>query len=79
MPGRNLVILCDGTSNEVESKLSNVLKLFRMATKSDDQRLYYDPGVGTIGDDTPWARARQKARGQFEGAGEAIERGLVAA
>lgn len=78
MPARNLVILCDGTSNEIDSKLSNVLKLFRMASKSDEQRLYYDPGIGTIGDDTPWARMRQKARSAFELAtGYGFDKNLV--
>lgn len=57
---RNLVILCDGTSNQVEGDLSNVLKLYRMSGQTEDQRVFYDPGVGTIGNDSSWARLRQK-------------------
>lgn len=57
---RNLVVLCDGTSNQVEGDLSNVLKLYRIASKSPLQRVFYDPGVGTIGNDSSWGRLRQK-------------------
>ena len=46
---KNIVICCDGTGNEIESKLSNVLKLFRIITKSAEQRVYYNAGIGTIG------------------------------
>jgi len=50
------VICCDGTGNEVTSNHSNVLKLFRMLEKGEAQRVYYDPGVGTIGADDEWKR-----------------------
>ena len=62
---KNIVICCDGTGNEVSGDLSNVLKLFRIAIKSDKQRVFYDPGVGTIGIDQPWARLRAKAKAVF--------------
>ncbi len=45
---RNIVVLCDGTSNQVEGDLSNVLKLYRISEQSALQRVFYDPGVGTI-------------------------------
>lgn len=57
---RNLVVMCDGTNNQVEGHLSNVLKLFRMCEQNDGQRVFYDPGVGTIGNDSTWGRLRQK-------------------
>lgn len=57
---RNLIVLCDGTSNQVEGDLSNVLKLYRIADQDSGQRVFYDPGVGTIGSDSAWARLRQK-------------------
>lgn len=60
---RNLVILCDGTGNEIGRNLSNVLKLYRMLEKDERQRVYYDPGVGTIGRPSVWRRLRQKAIG----------------
>src|SRR3546814_13562708 len=56
--GRNLVVLCDGTGNElggaladVESdiSISNVLKLYRIAEKGKRQLIYYHSGVGTVG------------------------------
>jgi Uncharacterized alpha/beta hydrolase domain (DUF2235) len=40
---KNIVICCDGTGNEVEANLSNVLKLFRICQKNADQRVYYHP------------------------------------
>jgi uncharacterized protein (DUF2235 family) len=55
---RNLVALCDGTGNEVEGDLSNVLKLYRIARKDETQKVFYDPGVGTIGNDSLWGRLR---------------------
>lgn len=66
MGQRDLIVMCDGTSNEINTRLSNVLKLFRMIQRRDDVRVFYDPGIGTIGDDTPWRRARQKTRAVFE-------------
>ena len=56
--GRNIVILCDGTGNELggalsnqvtEIRISNVLKLYRIAEKGKQQLVYYTPGVGTVG------------------------------
>lgn len=63
---KNVVVCCDGTGNQIESNLSNVLKLFRVLEKSDSQVVYYDPGVGTIGHLDPWARFRQKVRAFFD-------------
>ena len=56
--GRNLVVLLDGTGNELggalsdqvsDIRISNVLKLYRIAQKGERQLVYYAPGVGTIG------------------------------
>jgi Uncharacterized conserved protein len=55
---RNLVVLCDGTGNELggalsvdagDIRISNVLKLYRIAEKGKSQLVYYSAGVGTIG------------------------------
>jgi uncharacterized protein (DUF2235 family) len=46
---KNIVILCDGTSNEISEDRTNILRLFGTLTKSDDQVVFYDPGVGTFG------------------------------
>ncbi|MBP2310696.1 T6SS phospholipase effector Tle1-like catalytic domain-containing protein [Azospirillum melinis] len=64
-PGRNIVICCDGTGNEIGTTISNVLKLYRILEKSDRQRVYYNPGVGTIGQKNAWQRFRQRVRGVF--------------
>ena len=62
---RNLVVMLDGTGNELGRNLSNVLKLFRIVRKNDEQLVYYDPGVGTIGEPGAWRRLRQNARKVF--------------
>jgi uncharacterized protein (DUF2235 family) len=46
---RNLVVCLDGTSNEPETDVTNVARLFDMAIKDYAQLVYYDPGVGTMG------------------------------
>ena len=63
---RNLVVCCDGTSNEIGKLLSNVLKLYRVAEKSDDQLTFYQPGIGTIAMPDSWGRWRQRIRAIFE-------------
>ncbi|ESX08530.1 MULTISPECIES: DUF2235 domain-containing protein [unclassified Mesorhizobium] len=62
---KNIVICCDGTGNEVAGYLSNVLKLFRIAKKNDEQIVYYNPGVGTIGLSSEWNNVLQNAKGVF--------------
>ena len=44
---KNIVICCDGTGNEINTTISNVLKLYRVLEKDEGQRVYYRPGVGT--------------------------------
>jgi uncharacterized protein (DUF2235 family) len=60
---KDIVICCDGTGNEIATTISNVLKLYRVLEKSDQQRVYYHPGVGTIGLQNAWGRFKQQARG----------------
>lgn len=64
--GKNIVVCCDGTGNEVEGNLSNVLKLFRIVQKNDQQRVHYSPGIGTIGRDDSWTRLKQDSKSVFE-------------
>ena len=59
------MICCDGTGNEIKEHQSNVLKLYRVLHKSESQVCFYDPGVGTVGDSSEWARFRNKAKGVF--------------
>ena len=49
MSRRNIVICLDGTANEPEKSESNVLRTYKLVERSDEQILYYDPGVGTLG------------------------------
>jgi len=60
---KNIVICCDGTGNEINANLSNVLKLFRVVRKTKDQVVFYDPGVGTISSSDPWSRLKSNALG----------------
>ena len=46
---KNIVILFDGTSNEISKNRTNVLRLYGTLKKTKDQIVYYDPGVGTFG------------------------------
>ena len=56
---RRLVICLDGTGNEIGRNLSNVLKLYRVLRKTGDQLVYYNPGVGTVGQPSWWAPVRR--------------------
>ena len=45
---RNLVICCDGTSNQFSKDRTSVIKLFHALVKDDaSQAVYYHPGIGT--------------------------------
>lgn len=59
---KNIVICCDGTGNQIESRISNVLKLFRVLQKNAGQLVYYNPGVGTVGDYDTWQLAKVRVR-----------------
>ena len=72
-PGRNLVLLFDGTGNILGNRAdTNVVKLLRLLAKGRDpsgqaptQLVYYDPGVGTANEfpaDGLVSRARNRMR-----------------
>lgn len=46
---KSIIILCDGTSNEINSNRTNILRLYGTLKKDSGQLVYYDPGVGTFG------------------------------
>jgi uncharacterized protein (DUF2235 family) len=49
MNGRNLVLCFDGTNNQFGPEDTNVVRLVRVLDRNPAaQRLYYDPGVGTL-------------------------------
>lgn len=58
---KNIVILLDGTSNEISKNRSNILRLYGALDKSADQLVYYDPGVGTFAAEGAWSSIRRKA------------------
>ncbi|KAG2344732.1 hypothetical protein BDR05DRAFT_961650 [Suillus weaverae] len=47
LPGRNLVICIDGTSNKYGDKNTNIVELYSEMVKDDKQLTYYNSGVGT--------------------------------
>src|SRR5690242_19272428 len=75
---RNIVVCCDGTSKEIGVLLSNVLKLYRLCEKSEEQLTFYQPGIGTIAMPDSWGRWRQKMRSIFEMAtGRGLDRDVL--
>jgi uncharacterized protein (DUF2235 family) len=65
-PGRNLVVCCDGTSNEFGDTKTNVVRLVQtLEQHPDSQLVYYDPGVGTLPEP-----------GLFSGAAKTVSRWL---
>lgn len=57
---KDIVILLDGTSNEIKSNRSNILRLYGTLEKTDSQLVYYDPGVGTFGAENTWSQVIRK-------------------
>ncbi len=47
---KNIVVCCDGTNNQLEGDLTNVVRLFEITAKNERQAAFYDPGVGTMAD-----------------------------
>ena len=47
---KNIVICCDGTSNDISGAPTNVLRFYRSLTRHETQLAYYDSGVGTLPD-----------------------------
>ena len=58
---KNIVILLDGTSNEICSNRTNILRLFGTLQKGPEQVVYYSPGVGTFGAANAWSYWVRKA------------------
>ena len=46
---KNIIICCDGTGNKYGQNKTNVVRTAEIATKNEQQIVYYDPGVGTGG------------------------------
>ncbi|MEQ8482281.1 MAG: DUF2235 domain-containing protein [Hoeflea sp.] len=59
---RNIVILLDGTSNQISGDRTNVLRLYGSLERSKRQLVFYQPGVGTFGLIGWWRQWRSNAR-----------------
>jgi len=56
---KNIVLCLDGTGNQIEENISNVLKMFRVLRHTKKQTVYYDQGIGTLGREDTWGRIKQ--------------------
>src|SRR5262249_8569020 len=72
--GRNIVLCCDGTSNEYGDRNTNVVKLFTMLRRGPRQLGFYDPGVGTLSAPAVFTTAAQIVT---KGLGLAFGRGIT--
>ena len=45
---KNIIICCDGTGNEYGPNNTNVVHLYELLVRDDEQIAFYDPGVGTF-------------------------------
>lgn len=63
---KNLVVLCDGTSNAIEKDVSNIARLLRCLVKDDGQRVFYRPGVGAYSRQSVWSERVRKAKAIFQ-------------
>ncbi|MDP2733631.1 MAG: DUF2235 domain-containing protein [Hoeflea sp.] len=59
---KNIVILLDGTSNQISGDRTNVLRLYGSLERSQRQLVFYQPGVGTFGLVGWWQRFKSKVR-----------------
>ncbi|WP_417519733.1 T6SS phospholipase effector Tle1-like catalytic domain-containing protein [Minwuia sp.] len=57
---KNIIILCDGTSNQVSQSRTNILRLYSCLDKKANPVVYYSPGVGTLGADGTFFRSRSE-------------------
>lgn len=57
---KTIILLLDGTSNTISSQRTNILRLYGCLKKTAEQIVYYDPGVGTLGDPGRWSRLAQQ-------------------
>lgn len=49
MPGRNVVVCCDGTANEFAKDKTNVIKLYSVLNQDPARQIaFYHPGLGTM-------------------------------
>lgn len=66
---RNLVVCCDGTSNQCDTVKTNVVHLFSRLEKNETQVAHYEPGVGTFPAPGRWGERAGVALGKLFGYG----------
>lgn len=77
---KNIVICCDGTSNDVASDATNVLRLFRSLIRDERQIAWYDSGVGTLADPTKLTAFGRKLSQKLDmGIGHSVRENVCAA
>lgn len=59
---RDIVLCCDGTSNEPNSASTNVVRIFRCLRKTERQIVFYDPGIGADGILDLWKRRTNRVK-----------------
>jgi len=75
MMSRNLVICCDGTNNQFGPENTSVVRLVQVIDRDPaKQRLYYDPGVGTLPEPSAFTRLQKRISELF---GLAFGAGLI--
>src|SRR3954469_17074261 len=63
---KNLVICCDGTNNQFGPENTNVVRVIQALVRDPArQRLYYDPGVGTLPEPGAWTALGKKVSTMF--------------
>ena len=68
---RNVIVCCDGTNNEFGAENTNVVRVVQCLQQGTDQQLvYYDPGIGTMPDPRLITRIGQRI-------GEAVDLGFA--
>ncbi|MCH2165092.1 MAG: DUF2235 domain-containing protein [Marinovum sp.] len=71
---KTIVLLLDGTSNQITKRRTHILRLYGTLQKDENQLVYYDPGVGTFGADNAFFTLTRKTT---EIIGLATGRGLM--
>lgn len=66
--GRNIVICCDGTTNDIVGNSTNVLRLYRSLIADQSQLIYYDAGPGTLSDPVAMTRFERWLRRKLDSA-----------
>lgn len=59
---RNIIVCCDGTNNQFGPENTNVIRLVQVLDRDpSSQRIYYDPGVGTLPEPGAWGKLAEVA------------------